>query len=141
MSRAHHHHNAAPPVEVNEEPAAEPRPTPPAGDRGHLTLWLAVGGIMLVVLVLWLLLLPVQLGRIGLTSSGYLDRWHVLQPNAGKAGSLSDSLDRLHRKLEELTGKMESQSAAQPSLDLPLLRQKLDAASTQQANPTNESPK
>jgi len=152
MTAHHHHHHR--PEDQSGEPAAQfqAQPAGPSAERRSLALWLSVGGIMAVIVAMWALLLPSQLGGLSLTGKDAIDRWHVLSPDRGQTPSFQQTLDRLHQQLERLSAGTEASLAkpaappvAKPAIDVRLLRQKLEAVSnpapTPATNTSHESPK
>jgi hypothetical protein len=153
-------------VEVQEEPveevvpeseeSSEPdvpvmqgMPTEPQPDKHKkvAAIWLAVGGSMAIIIVLWFLLLPMQIGDLRLPSAKDLARWHTLAPAADTARSFGDNLKQIQDRLGQLTNSAMAPTPAKQAttvIDIELLRQKLEAASRKiesQATNTNEAKK
>ncbi len=98
----------------------------------HLTLWLSVGCTMIFVVIMWLLILPSQLGGsgFGLTDAA---RWQVVKPQVQKAGtSFEETLNRIGQDLDNKIqqSQMEAQAiqAAVTAVNAQTLTQKLEAA-------------
>jgi len=124
-----HHHN---------EPEAEfksPTVRPASifgGDRRHLALWLAVGGTTAVIVVMWFLLLPMQLGDVRLPNAKDLSRWSVKTEVAPEVRSFDENLRLIRERLTELTQQSATAPVSEPqtvNIDIEELRFKLEAAS------------
>jgi len=122
------------------EPAA-----PVSAHRKHLALWLAVGGTMALIIVMWLFLLPMQLGEVRLPNAKDLSRWNVVTTAKEQSRTFEENLRIIHERLKALSnsGSAAVPAPAQPvNMNIDLLRQKLEAASLRnQQPPTNEAKK
>jgi len=102
------------------------------GDRRHLALWLAVGGTTAVIVVMWFLLLPMQLGDVRLPNAKDLSRWSVKTEAAPEARSFDENLRLIRERLTELTQQSATAPVSEPqtvNIDIEELRFKLEAAS------------
>jgi len=119
----------------------------PEKDRKLTALWLAVGGSVAVIVALWFMLLPMQIGELRLPSAKDLDRWHTLKPAADTVKSFDENLRLIRERLGQLTNSTQAPAPAnKPAtvVDIEQLRQKLEAASQRiesQATNTNEAKK
>lgn len=99
--------------------------------RKHLALWIAVGGIMALVVTLWALLLPTQfeLGRSSVAKDS--DRWYALQKEDQKRKSFHEALDDIGERLGEIESeqrmRLRAEQATEPS---PAIRGEIDALRT-----------
>jgi hypothetical protein len=124
-----------------DEPVEEPEvldemiePAEAPGEEGRhrklIALWLAVGGSMAVIVVLWFVLLPVQIGDLRLPNAADLARWRTLAPASNTNMSLDETLTQIRSRLEKLTNSSQPGPTQQPNtvVNIEALRQKLEAA-------------
>lgn len=120
-----------------------PSDNDPVRKRKILALWIAVGGTTAFIIVMWLLLLPMQIGEIRLPNAKNLSRWQVLREEPPPAASFEESLDQIRDKLEQLTENLEPetpQNKPATTIDIQQLQQKLEAAALRNGvTATNES--
>lgn len=137
---------AQPALETVQPDVVEPVAAAPSDDRTrkHLALWLAVGGTAAVIVVMWFLLLPMQLGEVRLPNAKDLSRWSVVQTAKEQTRSFEDNLQAIRQRLTELTQKSQAASVQpqQVNIDIEQLRQKLEAAALRNEQPPiNEAKK
>ncbi|MEY4744436.1 MAG: hypothetical protein RL272_381 [Candidatus Parcubacteria bacterium] len=109
--------------------------------KRHLALWIAVGGTMSVIVVLWVLILPMQLQ--GQRFNGMRDaaRWNAARGDgAAEAPTLAEVLAKQRRQLEAIEkGQQAKTTGAAAKIDE--LRAKIEAASQKNEAPpaTNQT--
>lgn len=126
--------------EMTEEELVEPEayaeidePAQPPHEERHrklTALWLAVGGSMAVIVALWLILLPVQIGDLRLPNIKDLSRWRAVTPATNATVSFDSALTQIKSRLEVLTNSSPPSAAtkAKTLINIDALRQKLEAA-------------
>ncbi|MEK9151870.1 MAG: hypothetical protein AAB692_00735 [Patescibacteria group bacterium] len=95
---------------------------PDEGKR-HLALWLAVGGTMAVIVALWAMLLPAQMGDFSFFGARQNADWESIRAkSAASRQEFSDSLARLKNRLDNVTDPKAQAAAA----GVEALKQKLE---------------
>lgn len=80
-------------------------PQNPDAHRKHFAMWIAVGGTMAVIVVLWLLILPMQLSTQRFTGLRDATRWYTAEEGwaATEAQpSLAEVLEEQRRRLDAI---------------------------------------
>lgn len=116
-------------------------PQNPEVHRKHLAMWIAVGGTMAVIVVLWLLILPMQLREQRFTGLRGATRWYTAEDGWTETApqqSLTEVLAEQRRRLDAIelnTGAAVGGNAKK----IEDLRAKIEA-STNAAPATNQNP-
>jgi type VI protein secretion system component VasF len=96
----------------------------------HVALWVAVGGTMTLIAVLWFMLLPFQLSNGGKVSGfGEMRRWYSVRQDDGRGeASFQEALDGLGAQLEQLEDDQRKRLRAEqpPTGSSPAVRGEID---------------
>lgn len=118
-------------------------PQNPEVHRKHLAMWVAVGGTMAVIVVLWLLILPMQLSQQRFTGLRDATRWYTAEDGwtaTDEQPSFAEVLEEQRRKLDAIelnTGAAVGGNAKR----IEDLRAKIEASGSTNAAPaTNQNP-
>jgi hypothetical protein len=112
--------------------------------KKQIALWVAVGGIMTLVVALWALLLPMQISEFSLIGARELSRWQVHEPQLESVSkSWDETMAKWRALLDEAAAKtqaeldakarLERAEAEEPKVsrsDIEKLRAKIEAANS-----------
>ena len=94
--------------------AATPRHGQDDGKR-RLTLWLVVGGIMALVLAVWIIFLPYQIGREQLRGALSSDRWQAGAPETSGTTIFNAQMRAIQTRLEEQSANISANGNNAPA--------------------------
>jgi hypothetical protein len=99
----------------------------------HVTLWIAVGVTMAVVVAFWAFGLPQQIQDVQASSAKEPDRWNVLVDRPGRDdSSLTDRIEELGNQLDRIGQQATAESQARNSAETDTaVRQQIDDLSKQ----------
>jgi len=116
--------------------------------RKRRILWIAVGGMTVLIAIFWVLLLPLQIREWKFGSmSDLAERWRVVRDENLPPTSFRETLNRIHDRLVKSSAKgqgaaLTAPNAAAPAMDIARLRAKLEQISENTLiAPENAAPK